>query len=219
MTAPGEIRDRPERWQVVSSTERFRGGVITVRSDQVTMPNGNGTEVAIRDVIEHPGSVGVLALDDEDRVLLIQQYRHPAGHLLWEAPAGLRDVVGEPLVRTAQRELVEEAGYTAARWHTLCDIFTSPGMSNERIRIFLARDLTEAPVDELGRVLDGDGRPFDRVHEEADMPVAWLPLDEAVGKALRGDIHNHIAIVGILAVQAARARGFTDLRPPDAPED
>lgn len=206
----GTVRDYPERWEVVGSEERFRGRIIEVRSDRVRMPGPNGSEeVAIRDVIGHPGSVGVLALDEADRVLLIRQYRHAPGYMLWEAPAGLRDVEGEPIWKTAERELLEEAGYRAARWHTLVDTFTSPGMSDERKRIFLARDLTEVPPEEFD---------FEREHEEADMPVAWVPLDEAVAKVLAGDIHNPTAVVGILAAHAARAGGFRDLRAPDAPE-
>jgi 8-oxo-dGDP phosphatase len=203
------VRDVPERWEVVGSTERFSGRIIRVRSDQVLMPGGDGMEAVTRDVIAHPGSVGVLALDDDDRVLLIRQYRHAVGHLLWEAPAGLRDVAGEPLWKTAERELAEEAGYRAERWHTLVDTFTSPGMSDERKRIFLARGITEIPAGELD---------FERVHEEADMPAVWLPLDEAVAKVLAGDIHNPTAVAGVLAAHAARARGFRDLRPADAPE-
>jgi 8-oxo-dGDP phosphatase len=203
------VRDVPERWEVVGGTERFTGRIIQVRSDQVLMPGGTGMEVVTRDVIAHPGSVGVLALDDDDRVLLIRQYRHAVGHLLWEAPAGLRDVAGEPLWKTAERELAEEAGYRAEHWHTLVDTFTSPGMSDERKRIFLARGITEIPAGELD---------FERVHEEADMPAVWLPLDEAVAKVLAGDVHNPTAVAGVLAAHAARARGFRDLRPVDAPE-
>lgn len=203
------VKDTPQRWESVGSTERFAGRVFRVRSDQVLMPNGDAMEVVTRDFVVHPGSVGVLALDDQDRVLLIRQYRHPVGYLLWEAPAGLRDVAGEPLWKLAERELAEEAGYRARRWHTLVDRFTSPGMSTERQRIFLARELTEIPADELD---------FERVHEEADLPAVWVPLDQAVAKVLAGDLHNPTAVVGILAVYAARAGGFRDLRAPEAPE-
>ncbi|QXJ26959.1 NUDIX hydrolase [Actinomadura graeca] len=173
------------------------------------MPRGDGVEVVGRDVIVHPGSVGILALDDRDRVLLLRQYRHPVGHLLWEAPAGLRDVAGEPLHKLAERELLEEAGYRADRWDTLVDVFPSSGMSDERVRIFLARDLTEVPAEEID---------FERVHEEADMPVVWVPLEEAVRKVLTGEVHNMVAAAGILAAHAARAGGYRDLRPVDAPE-
>ncbi|WP_225993849.1 NUDIX domain-containing protein [Actinomadura rudentiformis] len=207
---PADVRDQPERWEVTGSSGEFDGHVFKVRRDSVRMPNGAGTEIVQRDVIEHLGSVGILALDDQDRVLLVRQYRHPVGHLLWEAPAGLRDKDGEPLRQLAERELLEEAGYRAGRWDTLVDVFPSSGMSDERTRIFLARELTEVPADEID---------FERVHEEADMPVVWVPLAEAVRKVLAGEIHNMIAATGILAVNAAHARGFRDLRPAEAPEE
>ncbi|TYB44772.1 NUDIX domain-containing protein [Actinomadura chibensis] len=207
---PDDVRDRPERWPVVEQDTVYRGRVFGVRTDRVEMPRGDGTEVVARDVVEHIGSVGVLALDDRDRVLLLRQYRHPVSRLLWEPPAGLRDVTGEPLHKLAERELLEEAGYRAERWDTLVDVFPSPGMADERVRVFLARGLTEVPADEID---------FERVHEEADMPVVWVPLDDAVRKVLAGEVHNMIACVGVLAARAARDSGFADLRPVDAPED
>jgi ADP-ribose pyrophosphatase len=153
--------------------------------------------------------VAVIGLDEDERVLLIQQYRHPVGYRLWEPPAGLRDVDGEPTWRTAARELGEEAGYRAREWHTLVDVFTSPGMTDERVRVFLARGLTEIPAEESD---------FERIHEEAGMPVVWVPLDEAVAAIMRGHVHNPLAVMGILSVYAARATGYRDLRAPDAPE-
>ena len=200
-----DIVDVREQWEVDRSVPRFHGGVVSVRTDSVHMPGG---VVAERDVVEHPGAVGVLALDDSDRVLLVHQYRHPTGHRLWEAPAGLRDVEGEELWTTGRRELYEEAGYRARRWHTLVDGFTSPGMCDERIRIYLARELTEV----------ADHERFVGVHEETDMPIGWLDLDEAVARVLGGQLHNPMAIMGILAAYAARADGFRHLRPADAPE-
>jgi ADP-ribose pyrophosphatase len=201
-----DVRDVPESWEVLGGAEHFRARVIAVRTDKVRMP-GDGT--ADRDYVQHPGSVAVVALDDEDRVLLLRQYRHPARRLLWELPAGIRDVPGEPLVLCAARELAEEAGYRARTWHTLLDILSSPGMSDERIRIFLARGLSEIAPGELD---------FVRQNEETDMPVVWVPLAEAVAKALRGLIHNSPAVAGILAAYAASSDGFTALRPPDAEE-
>ena len=204
------MKDVPEQWTVTGSDEHFTGYVIKVRTDQVEMPDGNGgSETVTRDVVSHPGAVGVVALDDQDRVLLIRQYRHPVGYLLWEVPAGLRDKAGEPTWTNAQRELAEEAGFQATEWHLLLDYLSSPGMSDERIRVFLARGLSPVPDGELD---------FDRVHEEADMPVEWVALDEAVAKVLAGDIHNGLAVTGILAVHAARASRFQALRPADAPE-
>ncbi|SES76627.1 NUDIX domain-containing protein [Nonomuraea wenchangensis] len=204
--SPTVISDTPESWDVVESKERFSGYVIRVVTDTVRMPRD---EVADRDYVVHPGSVAVLALDDLDRVLMIRQYRHPTRRLMWELPAGIRDVAGESLVDGAARELAEEAGYRAATWHTLVDLRTSPGMSDERIRVFLARDLTKIPDEENG---------FVHRHEEVDMPVEWVPLPDAVEKALMGMIHNSPAVAGILAAYAASVEGFATLRPADAPE-
>jgi ADP-ribose pyrophosphatase len=153
--------------------------------------------------------VAILALDDADQVLLIRQYRHPVGALLWEIPAGLRDVAGEPLLQAAQRELLEETGYRAADWHVLTDFFTSPGSSTERVRVFLARGLTEVPPAE---------RDYVPEHEEASLLVAWLPLDEAVRGFLAGGLHNGVAAVGILSAYAALRSGLGVLRASGAPE-
>lgn len=204
---PDDVVDVPESWPVVASKDRFQARVISVRTDSVTMPEG---VVAERDYVVHPGSVAVVALDDSGRVLLLRQYRHPVGRLLWELPAGLRDVRGESLRDTAARELAEEAGYRAATWHTLIDAYTSPGMSDERMRIFLARDVTRIPEEEIDHVPR---------HEEIGMPVVWVPLAEAVRKALSGKIHNSQAVAGILAAYAASAGGFAELRSADAPEE
>ncbi|GII65723.1 NUDIX hydrolase [Sphaerisporangium krabiense] len=201
-----DVRDVPASWEVLESTERFRARVIAVRTDKVRMP---GDEVADRDYVVHPGSVAVVALDEHGRVLLLRQYRHPARRLLWELPAGIRDVRGEPLVDCAARELAEEAGYRAKTWHTLIDVYTTPGASDERIRVFLARDVEAIPDEENG---------FVRRHEEVDMPVVWVPLADAVGRVLSGMIHNAPAVAGILAAYAASPDGFTTLRPADAEE-
>lgn len=202
--AAGPLRDTPAAYDVVAVHERFTGRVISVRTDDVRMPDG---AVTPREVVVHPGAVGVLALDDQDRVLLVQQYRHPPGRLLWEPPAGILDVPGEPPLDTAQRELYEEAGYRATDWLLLTDTFTSPGMSDEALRIYLARGL--APVT--------DDERFAGEHEEADMPLAWVGLDDAVALVLAGRLHNPTAVIGILAVARARDRGYAELRPADAP--
>jgi 8-oxo-dGDP phosphatase len=201
-----DIRDAAEHWPVDSSATLGEGSLVRLRRDMVRMPGG---EVAGRDVLEHPGAVAVLALDSADRVLMIRQYRHPVGRLLWEIPAGLRDVAGEPLHVTAQRELLEEAGYRAAQWQLLTDSYSSPGISTERIRIFLARGLAEVPVAE---------RSYVPVHEEAHLVLAWVPLDQAVLRILAGDLHNGVTALGILSAYAARQDGFAALRDADAPE-
>jgi ADP-ribose pyrophosphatase len=201
------IKDAPEQWPVVASDTLARGRLVTVRTDKVRMPGGNAAE---RDVVLHPGAVAVLALDDAGQVLMIRQYRHPVNKLLWEIPAGLRDVAGEPLLVTAQRELLEEAGYRARDWRVLADYYSSPGFTTERLRIFLARGLELVPPAE---------RDFVREDEEAQLEQAWLPLDDAVRKVLAGDLHNSAAVVGILAGYAARSQGYDRLRPADVPEE
>ena len=201
------LTDEPASWPVVSSAELARGRLVTVRTDKVRTPDD---ELAERDVVIHPGAVAALALDDEQQVLLIRQYRHPVRRLLWEIPAGLRDVAGEPPWATARRELLEEAGYRARDWRVLADYYTSPGFSTERLRVFLARDLDFVPAAK---------RDFVPEAEEAQLLVAWLPLDEAVRQVFAGELHNGVAALAILAAYAARSGGFDGLRPADAPEE
>jgi ADP-ribose pyrophosphatase len=200
------LSDAVERWPVAATAEVAKSSIVNVRRDTVRMPDG---EHANRDVVEHPGAVAVLAVDDDNQVLLIRQYRHPISRLLWEIPAGLRDVAGEPLEETARRELLEEAGYLAADWHVLADIFTSPGFSTERLRVFLARELTHVPEDE---------RDYVPNHEEAHLEVEWAPLDVVVSRFLAGELHNGVTAVGVLAAYVASQGGFAGLRGTDAPE-
>jgi 8-oxo-dGDP phosphatase len=201
------IQDQPEHWPVVSSDVLLRSRLVTVRSDKVRTAENR---VAERDVVLHPGAVAVLALDDADRVLMIRQYRHPVGRLLWEIPAGLRDVPGEEPWVTASRELMEEAGYRARDWRVLVDYYSSPGYSTERLRIFLARDLAPVPAAE---------RHFVPQDEEAHLLVDWLPLDEAVEAVFAGELHNGPAVVAIMAGYAARSGGYDRLRPADSPQE
>ena len=201
------MKDEPAHWPVVSSAELLRGRLVTVRADKVRMPDNN---LAEREVVIHPGAVAVLALDDAFQVLVIRQYRHPVNRLLWEIPAGLRDVSGEPTWATARRELLEEAGYRARDWRVLVDYYSSPGFSTERLRIFLARDLEFVPEAE---------RDFVPEDEETQLLSAWLPLDEAVRRVFAGELHNGVAALGIMAGYAARSEGFDRLRPADAPEE
>ena len=201
------IKDQPEHWPVASSAELLRGRLVTVRSDKVRTPDN---QLAERDVVLHPGAVAVLALDDADRILMIRQYRHPVGHLLWEIPAGLRDVAGEDPWVTAQRELAEETSYRARDWRVLADYYSSPGYSTERLRIFLARGLALIPAAE---------RHFVPHAEEAYLLLDWLPLDEAVHKAFAGELHNGPAVLAIMAGYTARSEGYDRLRPADAPEE
>jgi ADP-ribose pyrophosphatase len=193
----------PASWPVASSEELFSSWLITVRQDKVQLPDKHYAE---RTVVSHIGAVAVLALDDQDRVLMIRQYRHPAGRELWEIPAGLRDVSGEAMADTARRELAEETGYAAREWHALIDSYASPGITSERIRIFLARDLSPVESD------------YQREGEEKFLRTAWVPLAEAVRAALAGRLHNGATVQAVLAGHIASQSGFTGLRPPDAPD-
>ena len=138
---------------------------------------------------------------------MIRQYRHPVRSYLWEIPAGLLDVDGEALVDTARRELAEEADLAAQEWHTLLDYYTSPGSSDEALRVFLARGLTEIP----------DADRHERTAEELGMLVERVPLEDAARLVLSGAVHNPSAVAGILAAHASRASGWASLRAADAP--
>ncbi|MFF3463529.1 NUDIX domain-containing protein [Streptomyces sp. NPDC001984] len=198
------IKDTPEEWEIRSSETPFVGNKTSVRTDEVVMPDGS---VVRRDYQVHPGSVGVLALDDEDRVLLIRQYRHPVRQKLWEIPAGLLDVPGENPLDAAQRELYEEAHVKAEDWRVLTDVYTTPGGCDEAVRVFLARGLSEA-----------DGERFDVEDEEIDLEYARVPVDELVRGVLAGELHNNCLVVGVLSLVAARTGdGLDALRPADAP--
>ena len=204
-TWPGDaatLADEPDPRVVLESELVVRGRVWDLRRDTVELGDG---QTVVREYVAHPGAVGVLVLDDRDRVLLLRQYRHPVGLLLWEPVAGLLDVAAEPPWVGAARELVEEAGLVAARWDVLVDLENSPGGSSETIRCYLARDPAPAP----GGRPDGDG-------EERDMPFTWVPLDDAVAGVLEGRLTAPLTVAGVLAAYAARAAGWSTLRPVDS---
>jgi ADP-ribose pyrophosphatase len=184
-------------YEVAASELKYDGAIIRVRADMVTQPDGSQAE---REVVEHTNSVAVVAVDDARRVLLIRQYRHPAGQYLWELPAGLCDQPGEDPLVTARRELAEETGWTAADWSTLVDVYTSPGISTEQCRIYQARELR--PGQRAGPLQD----------EEADLQQRWTPLAEAVFEVLSGNITNGLAVSGLLAT--AVRHGMRDSRRP-----
>jgi len=181
----------------------YQGRIWNVIHDSVQLSEAGGR--IERDYIDHPGAVSVLVMDDEERVLMVNQYRHPVGMRLWEIPAGLLDVAGEPPLEAAKRELWEEADRTADRWSILTDVFLSPGSSAEAVRIYLARDPQLVPEDQR----------HERTEEEAEMISTWVPLREAVAAVLSGKIHNPTAMIAILAAHAARAENYESLREPD----
>jgi ADP-ribose pyrophosphatase len=199
------LRDTPERWAVSDTRVVFSGAVVGIRTDTVAMPGGGSAE---REILVHPGSVGVLPLGEDGRVLVLRQYRHAVSGQLWELPAGLLDVAGEHPLHAARRELFEEAHLEADDWRVLVDAYTTPGMSDEAVRIFLARGVRAVA-----------GEQHDRVHEEAEMELRWVALDDLVRGVLAGDLHNPLIVMGALALHAATSRpgGLDALRPADAP--
>lgn len=190
----------PHEFAVSDSETLHVGRVLAVRLDQVVMPGGG---VVRREIVEHPGAVAILPLHDDATVVMINQYRHAVGRRLRELPAGLLDTEGEDPVSTARRELVEEVGCTAQDWSVLVDVVSSPGFSDEAVRVFLARGLTE-----IGRPAGGDD-------EEADLSVVRVPLADAVRQVLAGEIVNASTVAGLLAAQAVLA-GIAQPRPVDA---
>jgi ADP-ribose pyrophosphatase len=197
---PEPIADLPEQHPLTSETLLHHGRVWDVARETIDYA---GKQIT-REVIRHPGAVAILALDDEGRVLLIRQYRHPIRTRAWEIPAGLLDVTGEPPLTGAQRELAEEADLAAATWHVLADFQNSPGGSDETIRVYLARDVSAVPA-------------FARHDEEADIEVRWVPLDEVVDAVLARRVQSPSLVVGALAAAASRARDWATLAPADEP--
>lgn len=139
-----------------------------------------------RDIVRHPGAVSVVAIDDQQRVFLVRQYRAPIDADLWEIPAGKKDIIGEDPMACAARELREEVGMEASSLEHLIDLHHSPGFCDELQNIFLATGLTE-----VGREVDGA--------EEEYMLVERVPLLDAVGYTLDGSITDAKSIIGILA--------------------
>jgi 8-oxo-dGTP pyrophosphatase MutT (NUDIX family) len=193
----GPRHDFPVR----ESGELYSGRVMALRSDRVVMPGGR---VATREIVEHPGAVAIAALDADDRLMMIHQYRHAVRRRLWELPAGLLDVAGEDPLEAARRELAEEAGLVAEQWTVLLDIVPSPGFSDESIRVYLARGLTDV------------GRPDGGDDEEADLVTRWVSMSVAVRMALAGTIVNATTVSAVLAAHVLSASPSGG-RPVDSP--
>jgi len=180
-------------FETVSSETVYRGKILALRTDQVRMPGGS---TAMREVVEHYGAVAVAAVDDDDRLMMIYQYRTALNRRLWELPAGLLDEPGEAPELAAARELREETGLVADDWRVLIDVALSPGFCDEAVRVYLARGLSQV------------GRP-EADHEEADLTAHWVDLEQAVERVLSGEIVNATAAAGVLAAYAA----IVDSRP------
>lgn len=193
MTQPVSVPGEHE-FAVVSTEDVHIGRVVGLRIDDVAMPGGR---TARREVVEHLGAVAIAAVDDQGRVALIHQYRHAIGRRLLELPAGLLDVAGEDPLLTAQRELVEEAGLHAEEWHTLVDVAASAGFTDEVVRVYLARGLSEVE------------RPAGEDDEESDIVLHRVPLGDAVQRVMAGELINGATVSGILAADAVLTHGVT----------
>ena len=179
----------------------FAGHVWDIRKDTFRY----GDSDIVRDYVDHTGAVAIFALDEHDRVLLIKQYRHPVGMREWELPAGLLDEANEHPVEAAKRELAEETDYVAAEWNVLSEFYTSPGGSNEALRVYLARGLTAAP------------EVFHRTEEEADMEIRWVPFADCLDAVLARRVQNPALVISVLAAFAAKERDWSSLGAADLP--
>ncbi len=188
MSETPKLVDRDEEWPVVRSEDRHRDGwVVALREDWIRRPDHPDEEPFSRLVLEHPGAVVIMAVDDQERVFCLWQYRHPARRRFVELPAGLLDVDGEDPLETARRELVEEAGLEATDWTDLGTSYSSPGISAEIHHYYVARGLSEV-----------DRGDFVAAHEEADMQTGWVPYDELRAAALRGDVTDAHTLLAVL---------------------
>lgn len=200
-----QVVDVPASWPIVSHEVLGRGRIQEFARDVVEVPDGT---TMVRDYLLHTGAVGVIALDEHERVVVVRQYRHPVGFRLVEPPAGLLDADGEGWLDAARRELAEEVGLAASDWRVLVDYMTSPGCLQESLRIFLARGLSAADRPD-GFVVE---------HEEAEMDTCLVALDDLVDAIYAGQVQNPTMVVGALAAYAALRTGrVDDLRTPDAP--
>jgi ADP-ribose pyrophosphatase len=164
--------------RVLRSERVFDGRLLKLRVDRVALPSGHETT---REVVEHPGAVGILAWDGE-RVAMVRQWRHAAGQALLEIPAGTLDPGEEPLA-TARRELAEECALSAASWVAGPSFYTAPGFCTERLSLFLATELTEDSV---------------QAPDDEDLELSWLTLADALAAIERGDVVDAKSIAGLL---------------------
>ncbi|MFJ9390230.1 NUDIX domain-containing protein [Nocardioides sp. NPDC101246] len=193
-----ELRwDAAESWPVTKTEDLHRDGwVVALRADWINRPEHLDEEPFRRLVVEHPGAAVVLALDEDERALVITQYRHPAKRRFVELPAGLIDYPGEDPLDVAVRELREEVAHEAAEWTPLLSTYATPGITEEIHHFFLARGLTAT---------DRDG--FELEHEEAEMTIHWVPFEELLEAVLSGRATDSPVVQAVLAYDALKSRG------------
>ena len=174
--------------KTLKRNEVYAGRIIRVRRDEVLLPGGGH---GLREVVEHPGGVGILAFDDRGRVALVRQYRYAVGEHLWEIPAGKREAGEAPFV-TAQRELAEEVGATSSRWTDLGTLIASPGCYAERLYLYKAEGLT-----------------FTRqqLDEDEFLEVRFFPFEEVVEKCLSGQLQDAKTVAAVLKAKVLREKG------------
>ena len=190
------VADEPHAWPVLGSRDIHRDDwVVALREDTIQRP-GHPEQTFARLVVEHPGAVVVLVLDEQERACCLRQYRHAGGHLFIELPAGLLDQPDEDPVVAAARELREEAELQAADWRHLLTLFPTAGITSEVHHIYLARDLTRA-----------DRGDFELRGEEAEMEVLWVPVDDLLDAVLDGDVREGPLAAAVLAYDVLRRRG------------
>jgi len=160
----------------------YRGRVIALDLETVTLPNGHVAEL---EIVRHPGGAAIVAVNARNEVCLLRQYRHAAGGWLWEVPAGKLD--GASPDATARNELREEAGLTAARWESLGRVVSSPGVFTEVVHLYLARELTPVPP---------------APEREEVFEVSWVPLAQAVQQSLNGDIDDGKSVIALCRAAA-----------------
>jgi len=188
-SAPPPVSDVPESWPVHDVERIWQGAApFSVRRDIISAP-GHPDEHFGRLVLEHPGAVVILAVDDEERALVLQQYRHPASTRFVELPAGLLDVEGEDPELAARRELREEGLVVAEHWRHLLTTYSSPGLSSERIAYYVATGLSPA----------ADRGGFEPEHEELDMTLHWVPVEELLTGVREGRVTDGPTAQAVLA--------------------
>lgn len=200
MSSPTDGTADRHEFVVTGSRTVYDGAILALRVDDVTMP---GDRSAKREVVEHHGAVAIVAVNADGAIATVTQYRHPVGRRLRELPAGLMDSGGsESPLEAAKRELMEEVGVEADTWGTLVDVATSPGFTDEALRVFRATDLRDVDRPEAH-------------DEEADMDIDWIALDDAVAMVFAGEIVNVTSVAGILALAHTERTG-AQLRQPDS---
>lgn len=172
-------------WYETLDSRVVYDGRSTVRVDTVRMPDDDHAE---REIVDHMSAVAVVPVLGDGTVVMLRQYRHAVGQYLLEIPAGVLDVEGEDEADAAQRELAEEVGMRAGRLEHVTTFHNSAGWTTERTHVFVGRDLEEVPRPE----------GFDLEHEEADMEVVRLPLDDAVAAVAAGEITDAKTVIGLL---------------------